>query len=373
MVRCPMTPESLPPIVVYGSSISYFTGKLENYFRLKGIPYRLQALTSPHHAKLVRQHTGSTQMPALQLGDGRWMTDTTAIIQWFETEFPAPAVMPTDPLQRFFSLLLEDYADEWLWRPAMHYRWYYREGARFASGHLATELAAGVPLPFFCKRWIITRRQRGGYTAGDGITPDQVPGVEAIYRRMLEQLEAIFRVRPFLLGDKPSLADIGFSGPVWRHFGLDPIPAQIMKQQAPAVWEWAARLWNYNQHQQAGALLQGIPADWGPILAEIGRHYLPYLCANIDAVAAGNKRFDADVGGVHYRGARWSKYRVWCVRQLRAHFSALPDEDRKQAQALLEQHGCWETLWRHAQLPIAEELCSRLPFFGDAKMIDVYD
>jgi len=27
-----------------GSSISYFTGKMENYFRLKGIPYRLESM-----------------------------------------------------------------------------------------------------------------------------------------------------------------------------------------------------------------------------------------------------------------------------------------------------------------------------------------
>lgn len=368
-----MSSESLFPITIYGSSISYFTGKLENYFRIKGIPYELQGLTSPNCTKQVRKNTGSTQMPALLLGDGRWMTDTTAIIQWFETEFPTPAVIPGDPLQRFFSLLLEDYADEWLWRPAMHYRWYYPEGARYASSHLARELGAQVPAPSFLKRWIITRRQRNGYTVGDGIREDQVPGVEAIYHRTLAQLEAIFRSRPFLLGDRPSLADIGFSGPFFRHFALDPVPAQIMRQQAPAVWEWAARLANFGRLDEAGSLLHGIPADWGPLLDEIGQHYLPYLCTNIDAVEKGRKRFDTDVGGVHYRGARWSKYRVWCIQRLRAEYSTLPEQDQERARNLLTQHDCWEPLWRHKQLPIDKQLCSRLPFFGEAKMIDVYD
>ena len=55
------------------------------------------------------EKTGSAQMPALELGDGRWMSDSTPIIQWFETAHPAPVVTPVDPLQRFFSLLLEDY------------------------------------------------------------------------------------------------------------------------------------------------------------------------------------------------------------------------------------------------------------------------
>lgn len=358
------------PLTVYGSSISYFTGKLENYFRLKGIPYRLQSLVA---RSVVKEKTGSTQMPAVEFADGRWMSDSTPIIEWFEAEYPATAVIPQDPLQRFFSLLLEDYADEWLWRPAMHYRWYYREGAHFASRHLVNEIAADVPAPAFIKRAIITRRQRGGYTTGDGISVDQVPGVEAIYRRTLEQLEAIFRTRPFLLGDKPSLADIGFSGPFFRHFGLDPVPAEIMRQEAPAVWEWAARLWNTRLQDCSGALLQGIPADWGPIFDEIGRQYLPYLCANVDAVTAGRKRFDANIDGVQYRGARWSKYRVWCLQQLRVHFKALASSDQVKAQALLEQYGCWEPLWRHGQLPIDAGFCEQLPFHVDVKMIEVYE
>ena len=31
-------------------------------------------------------------------------------------------IYPADPMLRFAALLIEDYADEWLWRPAMHYR-----------------------------------------------------------------------------------------------------------------------------------------------------------------------------------------------------------------------------------------------------------
>ncbi len=141
-----MASDPLLPVTVYGSSISYFTGKLENYLRIKGIPYRFQAMTGETAlAAGQRKRPAHPQMPALQLADGRWMTDSTPVIQWFESEYPAPAVIPVDPLQRFFSLLLEDYADEWLWRPAMHYRWYYDEGARFASCHLAAELAADLP------------------------------------------------------------------------------------------------------------------------------------------------------------------------------------------------------------------------------------
>lgn len=361
------------PATLYGSSISYFTGKMENYFRIKGIHYQYQPLTHPAEAKRIAASIGSSQMPAVELADGRLMSDSTVMIQWFENEFPTPAIMPSDPLQRFFSLLLEDYADEWLWRPAMHYRWYYERGARFASTHLAEEITADWPLPAFLNRRVLIRRQRQGYTVGDGITESQVAGVEAIFYRTLDQLEAIFQVRPFLLGDKPSLADIGFSGPFFRHFGLDPVPAEILRQRAPAVAEWMARLWNTRLENNAGALVEGIPSDWGPILDEVGHHYLPYLCANTDAVLAGHRVFDAEIGGVKYRRARWSKYRVWCLQQLRDHFHAMPESDQKIAQQLMQQHNCWEPLWRHATLPVDDTLCAKLPFYVDAKMIDVYD
>ena len=359
-------------LTVYGSSISYFTGKLENYLKIKGIPYEFKPMLARTVAPLMKEKTGSTQVPAVALDDGRWMTDSTPIIQWFEREHPAPPVIPSDPLQRFFSLLLEDYADEWLWRPAMHYRWFYPLGARFASSHLAHELTSEIPLPASIRRWRIIRRQRNGYTTGDGILPDQVSGVEAIFHRTLEQLSAIFERRPFLLGDRPSLADVGFSGPFFRHFALDPVPAEIVRKKAPAVYEWVARLWNTRLEDCTGTLLQGIPDDWGPLLDEIGDQYLPYLCANVDAVSQRRQRFDTTIGGVRYQGARWSPYRVWCLKRLREHFSELTAANQTAARTILEQHRCWEPLWRHQDLPLAEGFCGELPFHADAKMIDVY-
>lgn len=362
---------ALQPITVYGSNISYFTGKIENYFRIKGVPYALRAMQLPRDGRLIREKLGLFQMPVLQLGDGRWMTDSTKIIQWFETETRANPVIPPDPLQAFVCRLIEDYADEWLWRPAMHFRWHYPEGALLQSRHLADEHFGSVLLPGVLKRWFMRRRQRGGYTRGDGITRENVAGVEDIYFRTLQQLQAIFEKRPFLLGERPSLADVGMSGPFFRHFGLDPVPLEIMRERAPAVFEWVARLWNTRLEQCPGDWSTGIPDDFGPLLDEIGGSYLPYLCANVDAVAAGRKRFDAEIGGVAYRRARYSRYRVWCLQELRAHYEALPREAQMAARGLLERHGCWEPLWRHPSLPLLPGQEQGLPFRASTKMVGV--
>ncbi len=359
------------PLALYGSNISYFTGKLENYFRVKGLDYQLHAMQFPGDARRIESDLGVYQMPVVQLPDGRWLTDSTSIIQWFEGEMPTPALLPEDPLLAFVCYLLEDYADEWLWRPAMHYRWHYSEGAHFASRHLVDEHLGRVPVPGALKRAFMRHRQRSGYTRGDGITADNVAGVEAIFLALLDQLEGIFRRRPFLLGQRPTLADIGFSGPFFRHFALDPVPLEIIRQRAPAVLEWVARLWNTRLAGCKGESPASLPEDLQPLLQAIGREYLPYLNANASAVSAGQQRFDVELGGVAYRGARYSRYRVWCLAELRRHFEHLPEPARAEAKRLLEQHGCWAPLWECDTLPLLPGQEEGLPFRASTKMVGV--
>jgi glutathione S-transferase len=359
----------LSPLTLYGSNISYFTGKLENYFRLKGLDYRLQAMQAPKDFKIIEKAVGVSQMPAVQLADGRWMTDSTKIIQWFEQQLPQPSIIPTDPTLRFLCFLLEDYADEWLWRPAMHYRWHYAEGAHFAGRHLADELMGAMPLPGSLKRFMMRHRQRSGYTTGDGITRENISQVENIYSTLLDQLQTILSERKFLLGDCPSLADIGFSGPFFRHFALDPVPLEILRNRAPAVLEWVARLWNSKGKNYS--------SDWKlddlevlvPLLKDVGSSYLPYLNANANAIDEGKRRFDTDINGAFYKGARVSQYRVWCLQELRNHFTAVSDEQKPQLQALLERSGCWQPLWSKEVLPMQDQQESDLPFRANYKMI----
>jgi len=331
---------------VWGSELSYFTGKLEGYLRYKEIPYEHVPATRKHFARTLPRQTGAVQIPAVELPDGRWISDTTPMIAWLEGEHPEPAVIPTDPLQAFTSRLVEDYADEWLWRPAMHYRWSYAASRAAAGAALARELMGDVPLPVGIKRHVLSLRQLSIFVRGDGVDRDTWDHVEQGYLRALEHLSAIFAKRPFLLGDRPSLADIGYFGPMFRHFAIDPYPAAIMRNRAPRVYEWVARLWNARASELGGALLSGVPEDWGPILDEIGGTHLEQLAANAAAWTAEQERFAMDVQGVHYRSVPTSRYRVWCLEELRRHFDALPEATQVEARALLERHGCWEPLWR---------------------------
>jgi len=78
---------------VYGSRVSYYTGKLEAYLRYKGIPY--QSLPTPYgESRMLVEKVGAVQMPIVERDDGRWMSDTTPILLQLERERPEPAILP---------------------------------------------------------------------------------------------------------------------------------------------------------------------------------------------------------------------------------------------------------------------------------------
>jgi glutathione S-transferase len=341
--RDTITSDSIAPLKLYGAEFSYFTGKLEGVLRYMELPHQRLA-GSPVGAEALA--AGVAQVPALQLADGRWLSDTTPIIDWLDQQYPEIAVIPRNPVTAFFSRLLEDYADEWLWRPAMHYRWNYTESAYHLRRMLIDENARDIPLPGFVKRYAFLNRQRAVYIKGDGVTPDTWNHVEKIYHDSLAHLSSILETRPYLLGSRPSLADFGFFGSMFRHFSQDPTSARIMRETAPAVHEWCARMWNARASVTGGELLEQVPDDWGPILNSIGSAYLPYISANAEAWKANQSHYDVEIEGAPYRNIRSSRYRVWCLEEIRRHFNELTEAQQQEARARLEAHGCWEPLWR---------------------------
>jgi hypothetical protein len=87
-MACSMSIANETPIKLYGSKISYFTGKLEAYLRYKEIPYDFVSATAPLVNGKIKRNTGAAQMPAIELADGRWATDTTPLVAWFAQQRP---------------------------------------------------------------------------------------------------------------------------------------------------------------------------------------------------------------------------------------------------------------------------------------------
>jgi hypothetical protein len=269
--------------------------------------------------------------------------------------------------------LIEDWADEWWWRPAMHYRWHYKKGANFASNHLARELFKQSLTPVWLRKMLLKRRQRNGYTVGDGISRKNIESIEKNVINLFENLDKIFSKRTFIFGDRPSLADIGLSGPFFRHFALDPIPLEIIKKGYPNILQWLNSLWHTKISDNTSEYLKGIPEDFEPLLYEIGNTYLPYLSANVEAVKKQKRFFDFKSEEMHFKNARYSQYRVWCLKEIQNLYKQLPEKPKRDIKKTLEKFHCWKPLWEQSDLPLDNKQEKKLPFWADRKMLGVYE
>ena len=319
---------------LHGLKLSYFTGKLEAWMRARGLPFRFVEMDLAGFRACARA-TGVAQMPALRSPDGEWLTDTTAILRRLEAEAPGPALQPEAPLAAFLSLFLEDAFDEWLWRPALYYRWAFADDARLMSRRIAATLMRDLPLPLALKAAGVRRRQQSVYLRQDGITRATAPSVARLYLEVLDLLEPVLETRPFLFGERPVAADFGLFGPMFRHFSSDPTPAEILRERAPAVLAWTARLWNAHPGKIGAAPLPTTaPPDLDPLLQLAARDHLAELDANALAAAGGLKVARFRRSGVDWR-LPVSPYRVQCLADLQAAFAALGPADRAEVQARL--------------------------------------
>lgn len=339
---------SAEPYTLYLFWISYFSGKLQGVLRYKEIPHHcIEPKWGGALLHEVFENTGLMKVPVLRTPNGDWLADSTPIIDWLEQAHPETPLIPSDPLQGFFSRLVEDYADEWLWRPALHYRWSYAADAHALSRRFAETFLSDQPMPRAVTAAMIRSRQHRLYVRGDGVTATTRAHVESIYLLTLDRLQAIFERQPFLLGGRPSLADYGFFASMFRHFSQDPTPSLIMQSRAPAVFEWVARLWNATASTTPGAWCAPgtLPDGWTPILDDVGAAYLPYLHANAVAYRDGRRQFTFEVQGTRYERLPVVPYRVWCREQLQAAHAALPADARAAVDARLGEVGALAPLF----------------------------
>lgn len=307
---------------VYGLTASYFTQKLLCYLRAKGIPHEFQVMNMAVFRRAGRK-TGVLQMPAVEHPDGTWETDSSQIIATREDAGMGPAIRPADPATAFASLLLEDYGDEHLWRPALYYRWAFMDDSILRSHHITREMLSDVKLPFPLKRRFLRWRQRRHYLSGDGITRDNARAVEALYLSTLDALEPVFKSRPFLLGARPSEADFGFFGPLYPHFACDPTPGAIMRERAPHVHLWVARMLALGPDDFADAPPHDFPPDdLAPVFRVLAEEYLPYLDLNDEAVRRRAKFVHFNSQGATFR-VKPAPYRAACLARLRHRHATL--------------------------------------------------
>jgi glutathione S-transferase len=343
----------------YVSDVSYYSGKLEAFLRYKEIPHRRVEIETHLLREVILPATGYMKVPVMQCPDGRWLKDSTPMLQWLDREHPRATIYPEDPAQRFLALLVEDYADEWLWRPAMYYRWNFADSHQLLRHRLGRELSRNTRYPAALLGWYMRWRQYWVYVRGDGVRAHNEAEVQALYARTLAQLTGLLQDKSFLLGDSPSIVDFAFFASMFRHFALDPHSARQMIDTAPAVYAWVARLWDARASREgasatANSFSRFDGPEWDAVFEEIGRDYLPYLDANAEAYAREQRRFDLQLGATHYPRLPVVRYRVACREQLLKAYAALDSETQHGLRTRLVASGI--AGWLRDSKPVAAGL-----------------
>ena len=263
--------------LVRGVSSSYFTRKVTGYLDYSRRRWQLDPfLANDPEAAALGWNGG---IPIVVDPDGVMMWDSTSIINHLDRALPEHSVRPVDPGLGFLCDLLDDFSDEWFYRHAVGSRWLYEENRVAGSLDLAREAALAVPLGMDVFREFIT----SAMTSSLPKLGTSEENIEAWIHDSLLPWQRVFGAHlaehGFLFGRRPSLADFAFYGGNAAHFAHDPLCLRWTEAASRAVVDHTAILTTPAKHE-FGAWFSGlgdVPDTLIAVLAEAGRHYLPWV------------------------------------------------------------------------------------------------
>lgn len=265
---------------LFGSEMSYFSGKARAYLRWKGIAVTEIAPTPDIMKSEIMANVGWPVIPVLKTSDGKYVQDTADIIAHFEALDTSTKALPQTPLQLMVTYLLQLFADEWLTLPAMHYRWNHNED--WIYGEFGKNAAPnGTPDQQYEAGKAVGQRFKS-FVPMLGVTPETAPGVEKAYEQFLSDLSAHLDAVPYLLGTRASFADFAMIGPLYAHQYRDRFTGAHMKRTAPLVADYVERVIAGDGKEGELVPLDDIPATLMPILKVALAEHLPVLSATIE-------------------------------------------------------------------------------------------
>lgn len=356
--------------ILWGTPHSLYTGKARSYLIKKQIPFDERIPGDPHFLGEVVPAIGHMVVPVLETADGQLIQDTSAIIDHLEAIYPAPSLTPQGGVQRVIAAFLDAFGSNYLLPLAMHYRWTYRaEQELFLQTEFARAVPPGMPYDQRLAMAGAFMDRFSGFLPNLGVTPAVIPAMEDSYHELLAVLEAHFRLHPYLLGGRPSLADFGMMAPLYAHLARDPVPALLMRTVAPNVARWTERMntaaipdSDYAETSGAFPADDAIPesligvlrvafAQWGPGLAADAAQFDRWLAGLEDASAGtlvshdGERQVHPHVGRISYawRGVTMERgsqpHSLWHLAQAQALAKKLSPAAADALAALLERVG----------------------------------
>ena len=296
------------PYTIFGSPRSFLTEKVENTLRFMDLPYDF-VNKQPHDGSAIEKRANCGAIPLLQTPEDWVIWDSTPIAELLDGRFRERAVVPRSAVQRIGAKLLEDWFEEWFTRPAMYTRWNYPESVEAVFGGGAAQALFGKPLPELTTaereqiQPVIDQMEPFRRTMAEEAGQMGATTLEAgrdileWFEAFLQKLSAHLERHPFLLGDRPCIADFSINGGLVAHFVHDPFPQALIEEKAPAVLAYSDRCWNAKWTDGGEWLADDrLPDGWSPFFEEMEARYVRYLRLNREALAAKEDRVSIDLG-----------------------------------------------------------------------------
>jgi glutathione S-transferase len=277
------------PYIHWSAHVSLYSAKTRAYMIKKGInftettPFAGAAGDKDRWNNVIKKEMGYFGIPVLDLPDGTYISDTTAIIRYLEKQHPEPSLQPENPVMKALAWLIFNYGTEGLFLECQHYRWSFEESADFAGADIGRAL--GGPdnvkaIESYGTGFQDMKLKR--FPEKVGITKETIPAIEKSAMLVFAKLDKHFREQPYILGGRPSVADAALMEVLHAHLGRDVYPAQIMKKTAPALFRWTETM---NWPGIPTAELSQVPQEYSkpenlpPTLID----FLKLMCADFGA------------------------------------------------------------------------------------------
>lgn len=322
---------------VFGSELSPYSVKVRSYLRYKGIPHDWVP-RSPAVEEEFRRYARLPLIPLVVTPEDEGLQDSTPILETLEARVPEPSIHPEDPVLRFLSALLEEFADEWGNKWMFHFRWWreadQRSGAeRIARAMLGEDADADAvqgTAEGVAKR-MVSRLSFVGSNEGTA------GRIEGSFAHAVELLEAHMQGgRPYLFGGRPAFADFGLWGQLYNCW-TDPTPGERLRADAPRLCAWIERMLEPRDEGPFDGWPALVPTLEPLLRDEVGGMFLPWSTANAAALAAGEKEFSVVLGDEPFT-QETQKYHAKSLRALRERYAAVPDTES--LDSILERTGC---------------------------------
>jgi glutathione S-transferase len=220
--------------VLHEWRISPFCNKARKILRFKGQPFevvRYNGITARRAGKL----TPVGKLPALEL-DGTLVQDSAAIARALEERHPEPRLYPADPVARAEAGIWESWAGDALY----WFEVYYRFAEPDARGKAIAALSEDRPAWERLALTLALRRMYKQKLHAQGIGRLAPEEVDRRLQEHLDQLEAILATRPWLVGDRCTIADLSVA-PQLEEMVRTSRPREWILAR-PAVVRWLEQL-----------------------------------------------------------------------------------------------------------------------------------